>query len=136
MTTTMLDDGPCISYPAEGDVSDAVRMMLEGEVSHRPNLCALTMREALGWGLGDAHQWATRLPRVGYVPREDGLPRPGDILVWPFTYGPDRSQHIGFAVRQGRKLMLLSNLSGRLGTTEILDGYIAFYKPADQPTAD
>ena len=135
MTTTLLDDGTCISYPAEGDVSTAVRLMLEGSVSHRPNLCAATMREALGWGLGDAHQWATRLPRVGYVPREDGLPRPGDILVWPFTYGPNRSQHIGFAVRQGRKLMLLSNLSGSLGTTEILGGYIAFYKPADQPAS-
>lgn len=134
MTTTMLDDGTCISYPAEGDVSQAVRLMLEGRVAHRPNLCAATMRQALGWGLGDAHQWATRLPRVGYVPREDGLPRPGDILVWPFTYGPGRSQHIGFAVRQGRKLMLLSNLSGRLGTTEILGGYMAFYKPGDQPT--
>ncbi|MFO8080127.1 MAG: efflux RND transporter periplasmic adaptor subunit [Armatimonadota bacterium] len=135
MTTTLLDDGTCISYPADGDASTAVRLMLEGSVSHRPNLCAATMREALGWGLGDAHQWATRLPRVGYVPREDGLPRPGDILVWPFTYGPNRSQHIGFAVRQGRKLMLLSNLSGSLGTTEILGGYIAFYKPADQPAS-
>ncbi len=130
MTTTMLEDGTCISYPADGDVSDAVRMMLEGNVSHRRNLCAATMREALGWGLGDAHQWATRLPRRGYVPREDGLPRPGDILVWPFTYGPSHSEHIGFAVRQGRKLMLLSNLAGRLGTTEILGGYIAFYRPA------
>ncbi|MFP4249496.1 MAG: efflux RND transporter periplasmic adaptor subunit [Armatimonadota bacterium] len=135
MTTTLLDDGTCISYPADGDASTAVRLMLEGGVSHRPNLCAATMREALGWGLGDAHQWATRLPRVGYVPREDGLPRPGDILVWPFTYGPNRTQHIGFAVRQGRKLMLLSNLSGTLGTTEILGGYIAFYKPADQPAS-
>ena len=136
MTTAMLDNGACISYPADGDVSDAVRLMLEARVSHRPNLCAATMREALGWGLGDAHQWATRLPRVGYVPREDGIPRPGDILVWPFTYGPNRSQHIGFAVRQGRKLMLLSNLSGSLGTTEVLGGYIAFYKPEDQPVAD
>lgn len=135
MTTAVLDNGALISYPANGDVSEAVRLMLEGRVNHRPNLCAATMREALGWGLGDAHQWATRLPHKGYVPREDGLPRPGDILVWPFTYGPDRSQHIGFAVRQGRKLMLLSNLSGRLGTTEVLDGYIAFYKPEDQPDA-
>ncbi|MGI5820135.1 MAG: efflux RND transporter periplasmic adaptor subunit [Armatimonadota bacterium] len=135
MATAVLDDGTCITYPTDGDVSEAVRLMLAGEVNHRPNLCAATMREALGWGLGDAHQWATRLPRVGYVPREDGLPRPGDILVWPFTYGPNRSQHIGFAVRQGRELMLLSNLSGILGTTEILDGYIAFYRPADRPAS-
>ncbi len=136
MTTAVLDGGTCISYPAEGEVSDAIRLMLEARVHHRPNLCAATMREALGWGLGDAHQWATRLPKVGYVARKDGLPRPGDILVWPFTYGSGRSQHIGFAVRQGRKLMLLSNLTGTLGTTEVLDGYIAFYRPDDQPAAE
>ncbi len=135
MTTAVLDNGTCISYPSEGEVSNAIRLMLEARVHHRPNLCAATMREALGWGLGDAHQWATRLPKVGYVAREDGLPRPGDILVWPFTYGSGRSQHIGFAVRQGRKLMLLSNLTGSLGTTEVLDGYIAFYRPEDQPVA-
>lgn len=130
MTTAILDDGTVISYPAEGEINTAVRLMLEGRVSHRPNLCAATMREALGWGLGDAHKWAERLPARGYVKREDGLPRPGDILVWPFTYGPGNAQHIGIAVRQGRKLMLLSNLDGRLGTSEILPGYIAFYRPS------
>lgn len=135
MTTTILDDGTAISYPADSPTSDAIRTMLEGRVSHRPNLCAGTMREALGWGLGDAHQWAYRLPRMGYVARDDGIPRPGDILVWPFTYGPGRSQHIGFAVRQGRRLMLLSNLNGRLGTSEILGGYIAFYRPCDEAAA-
>lgn len=133
MTTSILDDGTCVTYPAQGNAGDAIRAMLRGQVSHRPNLCAATMREALGWGLGDAHRWATHLPRMGYVAREDRLPRPGDILVWPFTYGPNRTQHIGFAVRQGRKLMMLSNLSGHLGTTEILDGYIAFYRPDDEP---
>lgn len=129
MTTTVLDDGTALTFPAEGEVSRAVRAMLDGRVSHRPHLCAGTMREALGWGLGDAHQWARRLPRMGFVAREDGLPRPGDILVWPFTYGPSRSQHIGIAVRQGRRLMLLSNLDGRLGTSEIPGGYIAFHQP-------
>ncbi len=132
MTTSILDDGTAITYPADGELCDAVRAMLEGRVNHRPNLCAATMREALGWGLGDAHQWAERLPAMGYVEREDGLPRPGDILVWPFTYGPGHSQHIGIAVRQGRRLMLLSNLDGRLGTSEILGGYMAFHRPADE----
>lgn len=133
MTTSILGDGTCVTYPAAGNASTAIRAMLRGEVNHRPNLCAATMREALGWGLGDAHRWATQLPRMGYIAREDRLPRPGDILVWPFTYGPNRTQHIGFAVRQGRQLMLLSNLSGTLGTTEILDGYIAFYRPDEEP---
>ena len=131
MTTSILDDGTTITYPADGEVCTAVRSMLDGRVNHRPNLCAATMREALGWGLGDAHQWAERLPAMGYVERDDGLPRPGDILVWPFTFGPRHSQHIGVAVRQGRKLMLLSNLDGRLGTSEILGGYMAFHRPAD-----
>jgi len=75
-----------------------------------------------------------RLPERGYKPRIDGLARPGDILVWPFTYGPRRSQHIGVAVSQGGKLMLLSNLGGTLGTTELLGAYVAFYRPAS-PTA-
>ncbi|MEA3402007.1 MAG: efflux RND transporter periplasmic adaptor subunit [Armatimonadota bacterium] len=135
MTTTVLDDDTTLTYPAEGEIRDAVQAMIEGRVSHRPNLCALTMRQALGWGLGDAHQWAYRLPRMGYVARDDGLPRPGDILVWPFTWGARGSQHIGIAVRQGRRLMLLSNLGGRLGTTEILDGYIAFHRPPTDSTS-
>ena len=135
MTTTILDDGTCISYPAGGEINAAVQSMLRGRVSHRPNLCAATMREALGWGLGDAHQWATRLPHMGDIPREDGIPRPGDILGWPFTYGPNRSQHIGIAVRQGRKLMHPSYLSGHLGTTELVGGFISFYKPAEKPQA-
>jgi len=132
MTTSILDDGTAITYPADGEVCTAVRSMLEGRVNHRPNLCAATMREALGWGLGDAHQWAVRLPAMGFVERADGLPRPGDILVWPFTFGAGQSQHIGIAVRQGRRLMLLSNLDGRLGTSEILGGYMAFHRPADE----
>ncbi len=131
MVTTVLDDGTAITYPADGEVSDAVRRMLTGSVSHGRNLCARTMREALGWGLGDAHSWAYRLPHRGYTTRADGLVRPGDILVWPFTYGPRRSEHIGVAVRQGRRLVLLSNLSGRLGTSPVLGGYVAFYHPGD-----
>jgi len=132
MVTTVIDDGTAMTYPRDGEVSRAVRRMLQGRVSHTPNLCAGTMREALGWGLGDAHAWAHRLPHVGYQVREDGLPRPGDILVWPFTYGPGRAEHIGIAVRQGRRLMLLSNLGGRLGTSEISGGYLAFHHPEPQ----
>ncbi len=135
MVTTVLSDGSAITFPAEGEVSTAVRRMLTGRVSHGRNLCARTMREALGWGLGDAHSWAYRLPHRGYVPRADGGVRPGDILVWPFSYGPGRSEHIGIAVRQGRKLVLLSNLSGCLGTSEIPGGYIAFHQPEAEKRA-
>ncbi len=135
MSTTILDDGTALTYPREGEVSRAVSRIIEGRVSHRANLCARTMREALGWGLGDAHAWARRLPHMDYAVRSDGLARPGDILVWPFTYGPGRAEHIGIAVRQGRRLMLLSNLGGRLGTSEVLGGYLAFYRPDQVPTA-
>jgi biotin carboxyl carrier protein len=133
MSTTILDDGTALTYPREGEVSRAVRRIIEGRVSHRANLCARTMREALGWGLGDAHAWARRLPHMDYAVRSDGLARPGDILVWPFTYGPGRAEHIGIAVRQGRRLMLLSNLGGRLGTSEVLGGYLAFYRRDEGP---
>jgi hypothetical protein len=121
-----------LTYPRDTETGQAVERMASARVSHQNNRCARTMREALGWGLGDAAVWLKRLPERGYKPRQDGLARPGDILVWPFTYGPRRSQHIGLAVNQGGKLMLLSNLSGTLGTTELLGGYVAFYKPTPE----
>ncbi len=121
-----------LTYPREGEICKAVEKMATGRVSHEPNRCARTLREALGWGLGDAAEWLKRLPERGYKPRPDGLARPGDILVWPFTYGPRRTQHIGIAVSQNGKLMLLSNLNGVLGTSELVGGYVAFYKPKPQ----
>jgi biotin carboxyl carrier protein len=129
MTTAIYNQKLLLSYPREGEISRAVEKMMKGEVEHDPGYCARTLRLALGWGLGDAYNWATQLPQRGWQARADGLPRPGDILVWPFTYGRNHSQHIGVAVRQGERMMLLSNLEGRLGTSEILGGYIAFYKP-------
>lgn len=135
MTTAIYDQRLLLSYPREGEISRAVEKMMKGEVEHDPGYCARTLRLALGWGLGDAYNWATQLPQRGWRAREDGLPRPGDILVWPFTYGRNHSQHIGVAVRQGERMMLLSNLEGRLGTSEILGGYIAFYKPTAPATA-
>ena len=129
MTTSLFGD-LMLTYPREGELSRAVERMATGRVAHDYNRCAATLREALGWGLGDAATWLTRLPERGYVPRPDGLARPGDILVWPFTYGPNRTQHIGLAVNQNGRLMLLSNLAGTLGTSELVGGYVAFYKPA------
>lgn len=123
-----------LTYPKDNEVGRAVERMASARVSHVPNRCARTMREALGWGLGDAAMWLHRLPERGYMPRKDGLARPGDILVWPFTYGPRRTQHIGIAVNQAGRLMCLSNLGGTLGTAELLGGYVAFYKPEPKPT--
>lgn len=132
--TTGIFGNLALTYPADNEITQAIERMATARVSHDPDRCARTMREALGWGLGDAAVWMTRLPERGYKPRQDGLARPGDILVWPFTYGARRSQHIGVAVSQGGKLMLLSNLSGTLGTSELLGGYVAFYKPTATET--
>ncbi|MHB8997428.1 MAG: efflux RND transporter periplasmic adaptor subunit [Armatimonadota bacterium] len=129
--TTGIFGNLVLTYPRDNEVGRAVEKMATAQVTHVPDRCARTMREALGWGLGDAAVWMNRLPERGYRARADGLARPGDILVWPFTYGPRRNQHIGVAVSQAGKLMLLSNLSGTLGTTELLGGYVAFYKPAE-----
>ncbi len=129
MTTAIYNQKLLLSYPREGEISQAVEKMIKSEVEHDPGYCARTLRLALGWGLGDAYNWAVQLPQRGWRAREDGLPRPGDILVWPFTYGRNHSQHIGVAVRQNERMMLLSNLEGRLGTSELVGGYIAFYKP-------
>lgn len=133
MTTLLYDQKITLSYPRDGEISKAVEKMVRGEVEHDPGYCARTLRLALGWGLGDAHQWAIQLPQRGWKAREDGLPRPGDILVWPFTYGINHSQHIGVAVNQNGRMVMLSNLEGRLGTSPILGGYVAFYKPDETP---
>jgi len=133
MTTAIFDQQITLSYPRDGEMSQAVERMVRGEVGHDPGYCARTLREALGLGLGDAYQWAFKLPQMGWKAREDGLPRPGDILVWPFTYGVNHSQHIGVAVEQDGRMVLLSNLEGRLGTSAILGGYVSFYKPTDAP---
>jgi multidrug resistance efflux pump len=136
MTTTIFPNQLVLTYPADGEVRRAVEKMATGQVSNVNNRCARTMAEALGWGLGDAAQWASGLPRKGYHLRDDGLCRPGDILVWPFSYGTRRTQHVGIAVLQGGRMMMLSNLSGRLGTSEILPGYLAFHKPVPSPATD
>lgn len=130
MTTAIYNQKLLLSYPKSGEMSQVVEKMMKGEVEHDPGYCARTLRLALGWGLGDAYNWAVALPKQGWRAREDGLPRPGDILVWPFTYGRNHSQHIGVAVRQNGQMMLLSNLEGRLGTSDIIGGYLSFYKPA------
>lgn len=128
-TTVFPDTGLVLTYPREGEISRAVERMATGRVSHIPNMCARTLAEALGWGLGDAAMWAVRLPSRGYQLRPDGVPRPGDILVWPFTHGPRRSQHVGIAVGQAGTIMVLSNEGGVLGTQPLTAGYLAFYKP-------
>lgn len=131
MTRTIFEDNVVLTYPKSGEIREAIERMATGRVTHEPDRCARTLREALGWGLGDAHVWAQELPSRGYEPRRDGLARPGDILVWPWTFPPRGSQHIGIAVQQNGRLMLLSNLAGRLGTTNIEPGYVAFFNPRE-----
>ncbi|MBM3956937.1 MAG: HlyD family efflux transporter periplasmic adaptor subunit [Gemmatimonadetes bacterium] len=131
-TTVFPESGLTLTYPREGEVSTAVERLATRRVSHVPNRCAGTLAEALGWSLGDAAMWATGLPERGYKMREDGIPRPGDILVWPFTFGPRRSQHVGIAVGQAGAVMLLSNLEGVLGTQPLCGGYLAFYRAPAQ----
>jgi hypothetical protein len=122
--------GTKLVFPADGDTADAIHRMARGEVSSDYNYCARTMREALGWGLGDAHDW-TALPSRGYTQRPSGsAAQPGDIVVWPFTYGSGNSQHIGVAVRTESGMRLLSNLSGDLGLTRLVPGYRAYWKAA------
>ncbi len=120
--------GTNLIYPTHGETADAIRRMARGAVSSVYNRCAGTMREALGWGLGDAHAW-TALPSRGYKQRPAGSEaQPGDIVVWPFTYGSRNSQHIGIAVGTDAGPRLLSNLSGNLGLSPLVPGYRAYFK--------
>ncbi|MEN6304002.1 MAG: CHAP domain-containing protein [Armatimonadia bacterium] len=119
--------GPRITFPAAVPTAQAIRKMALRQVSARRNRCAGTMREALGWGLGDAHVWANELPYKGFDKRPKNGARPGDIVVWPFTFGSRRSQHIGFAVGTDAGVKLLSNLSGNLCVSRLAPGYAAFY---------
>ncbi|MGI5817355.1 MAG: CHAP domain-containing protein [Armatimonadota bacterium] len=120
--------GTSLTFPADAQTARAIRRMARGEVSSVPNYCARTLREALGWGLGDAHRW-TNLPSRGYTARPRGTPaQPGDIVVWPFTYGSRNSQHVGVAVGTDSGVQLLSNLSGDLGLTPMVPGYRTYWK--------
>jgi hypothetical protein len=132
-TTVFPESGLTLTYPRDPEIARAVERMATRRVSHVPNMCARTLAEALGWGLGDAAMWATGLPGRGFVRRADGVARPGDLLVWPFTYGSGRSQHVGIAVGQGGAILLLSNQTGVLGTEPLTGGYLAFHRPAAQP---
>ena len=127
--------GTSLVFPGSVETARAVRRMARGDVSSTPNYCARTMREALGWGLGDAHDW-TALPSRGYNRRPRGTPaQPGDIVVWPFTYGSRNSQHIGVAVKTDAGMRLLSNLSGHpaglpqlLGVGGVTPGSLGAYR--------
>jgi len=120
--------GATLTFPAQAETARAIRRMAEGRVSAIPNRCAGTLREALGWGLGDAHRW-TALPRRGYHERPRGAAaQPGDIVVWPFSFGRRNSQHVGIAVGTASGGRLLSNLSGDLGLSPLLPGYRAYWR--------
>lgn len=120
--------GPAVKFPTTAVTAQAIRRMANYQVSAGRNRCAHTMREALGWGLGDAHQWLS-LPSVGFMRRSSSEPaKPGDIVVWPFTFGSRHSQHIGIAVGTDTGVSLLSNLSGKICVSRLADGYAAFYK--------
>lgn len=133
MATTYLlsrrgQPGPKISFPANAATAHAIKRIASRSVSSIPNRCAGTMREAMGWGLGDAHKWM-KLPQKGFAQRPPGTPaKAGDILVWPFTYGSRGSQHIGIAVDTDNGVRLLSNLSGSICLKRVTPGYRAFYK--------
>jgi len=115
-------------FPPWAETAGAIRRMARGQVSAKPNRCARTLREALGWGLGDAAQWVA-LTKRGYKQRPKHVdPLPGDILVWPFTFGSRNRQHVGIAVGTSRGTRLLSNLGGPLGLSPILPGYRAYWK--------
>lgn len=120
--------GTTLTFPASAETAGAIRRMAQGTVSSIPNRCAGTLREALGWGLGDAHQW-TALPKRGYHERPRGsAAQPGDIVVWPFSFGRRNSQHVGIAVGTPAGTKLLSNLSGDLGLSSLSPGYRAYWR--------
>lgn len=119
--------GTRLTFPTKSETADAIRRMARGKVTSWYHYCARTMREALGWGLGDAHQWMA-LPKHNYIRREPGVKaRPGDILVWPFTYGSSNTQHIGMAVGTDSGVKLLSNMNGRIQLDDLEPGYVAFW---------
>lgn len=120
--------GPMLSFPAQAATANAIRLMATRKVSNGRNRCARTVREALGWGLGDAHEWLS-LTKRGFTRRPPGeCAQPGDIVVWPFTFGSNRSQHIGIAVGTEDGPKLLSNMLGNMQVSHLAPGYAAFYK--------
>lgn len=120
--------GPMLSYPARAATANAIQLMATHQVSTGRNRCARSVREALGWGLGDAHEWLS-LTKRGFTRRPKGeCAQPGDIVVWPFTFGSNGSQHIGIAVGTEDGPKLLSNMLGNMQVSRLAPGYVAFYK--------
>jgi hypothetical protein len=130
-----LKNGQQVHYPQAAVTASAIVKIATRQVSSAKNRCARTMREALGWGLGDAHQWVS-LEKRGWSRRQPGEgAKPGDIMVWPFTFGSRGTQHIGVAVGTDAGTRLLSNLSGSIEISGLAPGYRAYYKrlPVPQP---
>ncbi len=129
VTTHFAKIGAAITYPAKTVTTEAIRRLAAGEIQCAPNRCAAAMADALGWGLGDAHDW-TALPTQGFRHRQvaEGA-QSGDIVVWPFTFGSRRSQHIGFAVLYEGAVTLLSNLVGHVQLSAMAPGYEAYCPP-------
>lgn len=128
LSSRYASSGPVLTYPAEAATSNAIRLMATRQVSTGYNRCAATVRQAMGFGLGDAHEWV-RLSQRGFTRRPKGEPaQPGDIVVWPFTFGSRRSQHIGIAVGTSGGTKLLSNMEGTMKVTRMAPGYAAFYR--------
>ncbi|MGE5532072.1 MAG: CHAP domain-containing protein, partial [Bacteroidota bacterium] len=124
-----LKNGQQVHYPKAAVTASAIVKIATRQVSSVRNRCARTMREALGWGLGDAHQWVS-LEKRGFSRRKPGEgAQPGDIIVWPFTFGSRGTQHIGVAVGTSSGTRLLSNLSGSIEISQLAPGYRAYYKP-------
>jgi hypothetical protein len=124
-----MKNGQQVHYPKAAVTASAIVKIATRQVSSVRDRCARTMREALGWGLGDAHQWVS-LEKRGWARRKPGEgAKPGDIIVWPFTFGSRRTQHIGVAVGTSSGTRLLSNLSGNIAISRLAPGYRAYYKP-------
>jgi hypothetical protein len=128
--------GPRVTFPACAATANAIRRFAAKSVSHRPNRCATSLGEAMGWCLGDAHDWM-RLPTQGFTMRQPGTAaQPGDVLVWPFTFGRRGSQHVGLCVGTDQGNRLLSNLTGDICLSELVPGYRAFHKEPMAPVGE
>lgn len=84
MTTAIYNQKLLLSYPKEGEISQAVEKMMKGEVEHDPGYCAPHPPPGTGLGAGRRLQLGRATPAAR-------LPRPGGRLA-------STRRHLGLAL--------------------------------------
>jgi len=97
-----------VEVPSPAWLQNVVDRFENGGVSTEAHMCALALRQALGWeSMGDAPQWPESLRGIGWQEVKRDEIRPGTIVYKPGGIG-----HVGILASHEGRLMFLSMTTG------------------------